>query len=70
VRERWFSMPEFIALLPIPLITLAALVGRARCSSKRCWAACAGCPSWLVAVFVLGAIGLAYSLFPYVVMDR
>ncbi|MFX8766617.1 hypothetical protein ABTM49_20860, partial [Acinetobacter baumannii] len=27
VRERWFSMPEFIALLPIPLMTLAALVG-------------------------------------------
>jgi cytochrome bd ubiquinol oxidase subunit II len=73
VRERWFSMPEFIALLPIPLITLAALVAaRAACSTRsRCWAACAGCPSWLVvAVFVLGAIGLAYSLFPYVVMDR
>jgi len=26
VRDRWFSMPEFIALLPIPLATLAALV--------------------------------------------
>ncbi|TAF61990.1 MAG: cytochrome d ubiquinol oxidase subunit II, partial [Flavobacterium sp.] len=27
VRDRWFVMPEFIALLPIPLATLAALLG-------------------------------------------
>jgi cytochrome bd ubiquinol oxidase subunit II len=27
-------------------------------------------PFALVAVFVLGGIGLAYSLFPYVVIDR
>ncbi len=72
VRERWFSMPEFIALLPIPLITLAALAGaRAvlnspRVLGKACW--------WpfalVITVFVLGGIGLAYSLYPYVVIDR
>ena len=72
VRERWFSMPEFIALLPIPLITLAALAGaRAVLNSPRvlgraCW--------WpfalIITVFVLGGIGLAYSLYPYVVIDR
>jgi len=72
VRERWFSMPEFIALLPIPLTTLVALLAaRALLNSHRvlgklCWAPFA----LLVAVFGLGAIGLAYSLFPYVVMDR
>ncbi len=72
VRGKWFSMPEFIALLPIPLMTLAALAGaRAmlnthRVLGKSCWL-----PFTLtVSVFVLGAIGLAYSLFPYVVMDR
>ena len=43
VRDKWFSMPEFIALLPIPLMTVSAL---------------------------LGAIGMAYSLYPYVVMDQ
>ncbi|MBE0550270.1 MAG: cytochrome d ubiquinol oxidase subunit II [Rubrivivax sp.] len=72
VRERWFSMPEFIALLPIPLLTLAALVvARVVLNSKQvrgrlCWLPFA----MVVTVFVLGAVGLAYSLFPYVVIDR
>ena len=72
VRERWFSMPEFIALLPIPLVTLAALAAaRAMLNSKQvlgrlCWLPFVA----VVAVFLFGAIGLAYSLFPYVVMDR
>jgi cytochrome d ubiquinol oxidase subunit II len=72
VRERWFSMPEFIALLPIPLMTLAALLAaRVALNSKQvlerlCWVPF----TMVVAVFVLGGIGLAYSLFPYVVIDR
>jgi cytochrome d ubiquinol oxidase subunit II len=72
VRERWFSMPAFIALLPIPLTTLAALLAaRAALNSRQvldrlCWLPF----TMVVAVFVLGAIGLAYSLFPYVVIDR
>lgn len=72
VRNRWFSMPEFIALLPIPLATLAALVvARAMLNSKLvrahlCWVPFVA----VVSVFLFGAIGLAYSLFPYVVMDR
>jgi cytochrome d ubiquinol oxidase subunit II len=72
VREKWFSMPEFIALLPIPLMTLAALAAaRVALDSrlvlgKLCWLPFA----MVVAVFLLGAIGLAYSLFPYVVIDR
>lgn len=80
VRDKWFAMPAFIALLPIPLVTLAALVAlRATLNSRRvaeypvegsdgrlCWLPFA----LVVSVFVLGAFGLAYSLFPYVVMDR
>jgi cytochrome d ubiquinol oxidase subunit II len=72
VRERWFAMPEFIALLPIPLVTLAALVAvRAALNSravlgKLAWLPLAG----VVCVFALGGVGLAYSLFPYVVIDR
>jgi len=72
VRARWFSLPEFIALLPIPLMTVSALIAaRALLNS----AAVRGRLCWLpfmliVAVFVLGAIGLAYSLFPYVVIDK
>jgi cytochrome bd ubiquinol oxidase subunit II len=72
VRARWFSMPGFIALLPIPVMTLIAL-GLLRWSlrSKRvlgnwCWV-----PFVLtVCVFILGFVGLAYSLYPFVVMDR
>lgn len=72
VRERWFRMPDFIALLPIPLVTLAALVAalvvlRSRQATGRlAWLPFAA----IVGVFLMGGIGLAFSLFPYVVMDR
>jgi cytochrome d ubiquinol oxidase subunit II len=72
VRERWFSVPEIFALLPIPLMTIGALVGTLAMLNTRhvlgklCWL-----PFVLVSsVFVLGFFGMAYSLFPYVVMDR
>jgi cytochrome d ubiquinol oxidase subunit II len=72
VRERWFSMPEFIALLPIPLMTVLALLGaRAMLNSHRVLGKVCWLPFVLViAVFVLGFFGLAYSLYPYVVIDR
>jgi cytochrome d ubiquinol oxidase subunit II len=72
VRDKWFSMPEFIALLPIPIMTLAALVGaRAMLNSHRVLGKVCWLPFVLVvSVFLLGAIGMAYSLFPYVVMDK
>lgn len=72
VRERWFSMPEFIALLPIPLVTIGALVAaRAVLNSRLVLDRLAWLPfTATVAVFGFGAVGLAYSLFPYVVMDR
>jgi len=72
VRARWFTMPEFIALLPIPLVTLVALamacavLRSPQVLGRLCWLPFAA----VVAVFLFGAIGLAYSLFPYVVMDR
>ena len=72
VRERWFSMPEFIALLPIPLATVVALLairwllGSERVLGRWCAAPFVG----VVSVFLLGFVGLAYSLYPYVVMDR
>ena len=72
VRDKWFTMPEFIVLLPIPLMTLAALVAArvllnsSRVLGKLCWLPFA----LVVCVFLLGALGLAYSLYPYVVMDK
>ncbi len=72
VRARWFALPEFIALLPIPLATATALLGlRWLLQQPQVlgrW--CALPMAAVVAVFVLGALGLAYSLYPYVVMDR
>ncbi len=65
-------MPAFIALLPIPLITAGALVtlravlNSPRVLGKLCWVPFV----LLVTVFVLGFFGLAYSLYPYVVIDR
>ena len=76
VRERWFSLPEFIGLLPIPLISVLALLAvRALLKSNSVAGPDGGKLSWLpfmlvVLVFVLGFFGLAYSIFPYVVMDR
>ena len=72
VRNRWFSMPEFIALLPIPIMTVVALLGaRAILNSHRVLGKVCWLPFVLtVAVFLLGALGLAYSVYPYVVMDR
>jgi cytochrome d ubiquinol oxidase subunit II len=72
VRERWFSMPAFIALLPIPLMTVVAL-GLLRLSLN--WKRVLGSLCWvpfvlMVTVFLLGFFGLAYSLYPYVVMDK
>ena len=72
VRERWFALPEFIALLPIPLSTLVALAAQrallksARINGRWCWAPFA----LAVLLFLLASLGLAYSLYPFVVMDR
>jgi cytochrome bd ubiquinol oxidase subunit II len=72
VRARWFVLPEFIALLPIPLATVAALLAvRALLNSPRVRGRLCGLPfALLIGVFVLGALGLAYSLYPYVVLDQ
>ena len=66
VRERWFALPEFIALLAIPLMTAVALLAlRSLLRSQvvrgpACWL-----PFTLViAVFVLGFLGLAQTVLP------
>ncbi len=73
IRDKWFTLPNFIGLMPIPLATTAAFVTVVavlrRVSSAR------PAYAWLVLVAtillcVLAALGLAYSLYPYVVLDR
>ncbi|MGA0613048.1 cytochrome d ubiquinol oxidase subunit II [Caldimonas sp. KR1-144] len=76
VRDKWFTLPAFFALLPIPIMTAVTLGAlRGLLVSRRAEPVVLGRLCWLPLVlvglvFVLGACGLAYSLFPYVVMDR
>mgnify|MGYP002783589944 FL=1 len=81
IFDKWFSMPELIALMPIPLMTLLLFVfahiflrrlasdaanDNGRGLQRWAWApfVCA------LGVFVFAFLGLAYSLYPYLVIDR
>jgi cytochrome d ubiquinol oxidase subunit II len=72
VRARWFVLPELIALMAIPLVTFGCLLAvRALLNTRQVL----GPISWLpfvllIIVFVLSFLGLAYSIYPYVVIDR
>jgi cytochrome d ubiquinol oxidase subunit II len=73
IAEKWFSLPEFIGLAPIPLATVVAFAAvywvlyRAEIArAGYAWLVMAG----TVLVCVMAALGLAYSLYPYVVLDR
>ena len=72
VRERWFTLPAFIALMVIPVMTGVALVvarlilDKAIVRGELCWLPFV----LLISVFCLGFVGLAYSIYPYVVIDQ
>jgi cytochrome bd ubiquinol oxidase subunit II len=73
VFDRWFSMPQFVGLLPIPVACAAAFYAAFHVTAKpKVVAAGYG---WVifastVLIFVLAFLGLAYSLYPYIVIDR
>jgi cytochrome d ubiquinol oxidase subunit II len=72
VRTRWFALPEIIALMAIPLMTgvsllaVLALLKMRQVLGPLCWLPFV----LLILVFVLGFLGLAYSIYPYVVLDQ
>jgi cytochrome d ubiquinol oxidase subunit II len=73
IFDKWFSLPNFFFLLPIPLLTLAVLIGLEvtlqrlpQDEDRRAWLPFAGG----AVLFVLGFAGLAYSFFPYIVPDK
>jgi len=73
IFDKWFSIPNFFIMLPIPLIT-GALILTLEITLRKlphpndhyCWVPFAGA----VALFLLGFVGLAYSFFPYIVPDK
>lgn len=81
IYAKWFALPELIALLPIPLATaglfmlafvfLRRLGQDAESANRRGLARWAWAPfACAVGIYVLAFFGLAYSLYPYLVVDR
>lgn len=73
VFDKWFSMPQFLGLLPIPVACAVGFfaafhaIGKPRVvASGYGWIVFAS----TVLIFVLSFLGLAYSLYPYIVIDR
>lgn len=77
IFDKWFSFPEILLLAPIPAVTaglfvLAYLTLRglpalfAAGNQAFCWVPFAA----TVGILLLAFNGLAYSLFPYLIVDR
>jgi cytochrome d ubiquinol oxidase subunit II len=64
VRDKWFDFPRTLGLMLLPLATLAAWLWVWLSLGKSDWKPFAG----TVAIFALAFAGLAYSVFPYVVL--
>ncbi len=73
IFQKWFAMPQLILLLEVPIATAVLVFVADRRLRRLCredlprpWEpfACA------VGLFVLATLGLAYSLYPYLVVDR
>ena len=64
VRDKWFDFPRTLGLMLLPLATLAAWLWVWVSLGKSDWKPFAG----TVAIFALAFAGLAYSVFPYVVL--
>jgi cytochrome d ubiquinol oxidase subunit II len=73
ILHKWFDWPRIALLAPLPLLTAAACVAIWSCVSRLQSGRTRA--DWLpfvlaVWVFVFAFAGLAYSLFPYLVIDR
>ena len=72
VRAKWFELPRMFEVMPLPAACVAAwlwirhALARIESGGGHEWHPFFGA----VAIFVLSFLGLAYSLFPFVVIDR
>jgi cytochrome bd ubiquinol oxidase subunit II len=77
IFAKWFSLPYIVLLAPVPLAALVLFIVIAR-SLKRLPVRLAQGNEYgvrvpffcTIGIFVLAFYGLAYSLFPYLVVDR
>ena len=77
VFAKWFAFPNLVLLLPIPAMTVALFWLMARSLKRLPTRLAQGNPygaavpfACTVGVFLLAFYGLAYSLFPWLVVDR
>ncbi len=73
IAAKWFTFPNLFFLLPFPVLSLACfiLIDLNLVKMQRDQPA----PIWLpfalsVAIFVLAFLGIAYSMFPYIVVGK
>ena len=73
IFDKWFSIPEFILLLPLPLMSVGLMVilwlalrQLPTDGDRWAWFPFAGA----TALFCLAFAGLAYSFYPYVVPEK
>ena len=64
VYARWFDFPGTLTLMVLPAASVAAWAWVWRALGRSDWQPFAGA----VAIFVLAFFGLAYSVFPYVML--
>ena len=72
VRDKWFDFPRTLALMLLPLATLAAGFWLWRATSPTRAGRHGDLAPFAAAatIFLLAFLGLAYSMFPYIVIDR
>ncbi|MBD2857629.1 cytochrome d ubiquinol oxidase subunit II [Spongiibacter sp. KMU-158] len=73
IAEKWFSFPQFFSLAPIPLLTVACYGAIAYLLRQDNWIYRGH--GWLLYAFTVGiclmaSIGLAYSLFPDIIIGK
>jgi cytochrome d ubiquinol oxidase subunit II len=68
VRDKWFGFAHTLWLMVLPISSVAAGIWVWRCLRPEIddWKPFAGA----VAIYVLAFLGLAYSIFPFIVVDR
>lgn len=73
IAAKWFSLPNALWLAPIPLVTLASFVGivlTLRTSSEQQAAQPWRVFGLTVLICLMASLGLAYSLFPHIIIGQ